>query len=200
MGRPMKFDRSEAVETAMKTFRKKGYKATSVSDLAAAMSITRSSFYNSFKSRRLLFEEALTLYLADEPDRKLKEPIPAGGASDAVRTFFKNICNNFDAAREHCGCMIMNSLVTADENEPAPESVQQFIDDKRSKFKVAIEQAVYDKTIQAVEDVDMLVETMIAFMIGLNMIARSNSPAGHLWTIARTYLDSIGFTESPEKR
>lgn len=199
MGRPTKFDRSEAVATAMDIFRKKGYWATSVSDLAAAMSMTRSSFYNSFKSRDRLFEETLTLYCADQPDKKLKEPMPFGSANEAVRVFFKNACTNLDTAPEHCGCLIMNSFVMADENMPPPEGVQHFMNEKRVEFRRAIAQAIADKTMPPVQDVDVMTESLMAFLIGLNIIGRSGFPEGHLWSIAQTYLDSIGLTESPVK-
>ena len=70
-GRPAHFTRAEAIDAAMNLFWRQGYTATSTSDLADAMSIQRSSFYNSFGDRASVLREALAHYSAQAPDAPL---------------------------------------------------------------------------------------------------------------------------------
>ena len=58
-GRPKNFDRSVALQQAMKLFWERGYEGASFDNLTAAMGISASSFYNSFGSKERLYQEAI---------------------------------------------------------------------------------------------------------------------------------------------
>src|SRR5687767_835312 len=61
-GRPRAFDREEALAQAMRLFWRKGFEATSISDLTAAMGIGSPSLYAAFGSKEALYVEALHHY------------------------------------------------------------------------------------------------------------------------------------------
>ena len=63
-GRPKNFDRSVALQQAMKLFWERGYEGASFDDLIDAMGISASSFYNSFASKERLYQEATAAYIA----------------------------------------------------------------------------------------------------------------------------------------
>jgi TetR/AcrR family transcriptional regulator, transcriptional repressor for nem operon len=65
MARQKEFDRDKAVESALATFRKKGFGATTTDDLRLAMGIGRQSFYDTFKGKREIYLEALRKYNSD---------------------------------------------------------------------------------------------------------------------------------------
>ncbi|MCG7587629.1 TetR/AcrR family transcriptional regulator, partial [Photobacterium sp. OFAV2-7] len=69
MGRPKSFNRDEAVEKVMQLIWRHGYEHCSVKFLSEQLGITRSSFYNSFKSRKNVFLEAMSLYASLAPDQ-----------------------------------------------------------------------------------------------------------------------------------
>ncbi len=56
------FDIDEATDKAIEVFWKKGYEATSMSDLTQAMQINKGSLYNAFGSKKALFDRALARY------------------------------------------------------------------------------------------------------------------------------------------
>ena len=62
-GRPSTFDRTEALNQAMKLFWEQGYEGTSFDQLIQAMGISPSSFYNSFGSKEQLYKEATDAYM-----------------------------------------------------------------------------------------------------------------------------------------
>jgi TetR/AcrR family transcriptional regulator, transcriptional repressor for nem operon len=65
MARQKEFDRDKAVESALATFRKNGFGATTTDDLRLAMGIGRESFYDTFKGKREIYLEALRKYNSD---------------------------------------------------------------------------------------------------------------------------------------
>ena len=64
-GRPLGFDRHEALRRAMCLFWERGYEGASFDELAAAMGISPSSFQNSFGTKQQLYVEAVDLYLQE---------------------------------------------------------------------------------------------------------------------------------------
>ncbi|MGP3969578.1 TetR/AcrR family transcriptional regulator [Streptomyces sp. 6N223] len=62
-GRPRSFDRSAALERAVRLFWEHGYDATSISDLTRAMGIGAPSLYAAFGDKKTLFEEAVESYV-----------------------------------------------------------------------------------------------------------------------------------------
>jgi len=62
MPRPKEFNPDDALDHAMHVFWHKGYEATSMEDLLAAMHLNRGSLYDTFGDKRQLFLKALDRY------------------------------------------------------------------------------------------------------------------------------------------
>ncbi|BDU74325.1 TetR/AcrR family transcriptional regulator [Mesoterricola silvestris] len=63
MARTKAFDRDEALQGALDTFRVKGFEATSIQELVAGMGINRQSIYDTFGDKEALYHAALERYL-----------------------------------------------------------------------------------------------------------------------------------------
>ncbi|WP_417827335.1 TetR/AcrR family transcriptional regulator [Thalassospira sp.] len=64
MARPSSFDREDALANARNLFWRKGFHATSLKDIEAALSLKPGSIYAAFGSKKDLFAEALKFYSA----------------------------------------------------------------------------------------------------------------------------------------
>ena len=62
MGRLKNYVREDVIDNALETFWRKGYSATSLSDLADATGLNRKSLYNEFGSKEGLFDVVLARY------------------------------------------------------------------------------------------------------------------------------------------
>lgn len=155
------------------------------------MSITRSSFYNSFGSREALFEEALALY---QRDNIFFEDDETGSAGDTICDFFKAICKRLAHHSEGNGCLIMNCYVQATPEKPAPVGVQAAVDDRHSGFMGLLEKAVEEGRLPADSNCAEIADSLLTFLIGLNMVGRRVHDESALWGLTEPFLKGLGLT------
>ena len=111
MARPIAFDEAIALDAAIECFWHRGYRASSVRDLAAAMGICGTSLYNSFGSKRSLFIRALERYLDRSVRarmRRLRGCIPP---KQAIHAFFEEVIERSLQDRARRGCLLINSAL-----------------------------------------------------------------------------------------
>lgn len=108
MGRPPQFDRVVARDRALMLFWRKGYQATSLADLLAAMEISRSSFYGAFGDKRALFVECLDLF-AERTLGFLASAPTAPRPLEVLRRFFELGLDRAGVADLRWGCLLVNT-------------------------------------------------------------------------------------------
>ena len=119
MGRPRQFVPAEALRDALEVFWEKGYEATSLDDLTAAMHLSRSSFYACFGSKHAVMMAAVELY-ADDLFARLETMASSMPAVEAVHAVLAAIAE-VDAGRR--GCFFVNSVT---ELAPHDEALAAF--------------------------------------------------------------------------
>jgi TetR/AcrR family transcriptional repressor of nem operon len=110
MARPPEFDRGKALNEALALFWRKGYQATSLSDLLAAMAIGRSSFYAAFTDKRTLYVECMDLFAARMMERLERAP-DGKPPIDVLRDFLERNVVGARGVRPDWGCMLVNSVI-----------------------------------------------------------------------------------------
>lgn len=121
MGRPRSFDPDEALERAMQLFWAKGYEATTIADLEAAMGINRFSLYHTFGDKRRLYLAALDRYCGGFGSRLFDDLEHGEEGLEAIRGVFRFFETR---AREHRGdaargCFVVNCAVELSDDDPA---------------------------------------------------------------------------------
>ena len=94
----------------MDLFWVRGYTAVTVSDLADAMDLRRSSFYNSFGTRESVFLEALRQYGAQSPDVVLDRLAPEAPVVPALVELLRTVCRRRSRDPHARGCLVCNSV------------------------------------------------------------------------------------------
>ncbi|MGW4769048.1 TetR/AcrR family transcriptional regulator [Nocardia sp. NPDC004278] len=118
-GRPRSFDRDAALEKALRLFWARGYEATSIGDLTAAMGIGAPSLYAAFGDKATLFNEVVqvfgTRYGGFIPRALAEEPT----AEAAVRRMLREAATEY--TRPDCphGCLVMSAGLNTTSTEIA---------------------------------------------------------------------------------
>ncbi|GAA1597986.1 MULTISPECIES: TetR/AcrR family transcriptional regulator [Kribbella] len=117
MARPRTFDEDRALDAAMRVFWTSGYEATSTQDLCTATGLGRSSIYNTFISKRDLFDRALRRYVEDFSTAQLEvirdESLPI---RERVRRILWTAVE--PEPEDPAGCFVINTIVELGPREP----------------------------------------------------------------------------------
>jgi len=192
MGRPSKFDREEAIETAMQAVWSDGYEQASVKALAELLGITRSSFYNAFGSREALFAEIVKRYAALSPDAPLHGDI-SGPVLPLLQAVFRNICRARAADPEGRGCIIVNTLteICPSPEEPGP-MLERLVMSSTRRIEALLTTAKARGELRSSADPHALALAMQNLMIGLNVLCKVVRDEDELWLLTKTTMKGLG--------
>jgi AcrR family transcriptional regulator len=113
MPRPKSFAPTDAVRAARDQFWRRGYEATSLSDLESVTRLNRSSLYQAFGTKRQLFALAMESYLAEVAWPRLAPVEQPGAGPASVAGYFTALAAALSAAPPEIaqrGCLIVNTI------------------------------------------------------------------------------------------
>src|SRR3954471_6112542 len=175
MPRPRAFDEDRAVDAAMHVFWTSGYEATSTQVLCEATGLGRSSIYNTFSSKRDLFDRALRRYVDQFTAAQLEV------IEDAAVPIRERVRRILWAAVEPepddpAGCFVINTIV---ELGPKDAEVIDLLDRDHEAKLIALTTAI--RAAQATGEVDPqqdatgLANYVFTVLGGLRVAARRNA-------------------------
>lgn len=109
MARTKEFDPDAALHSALQLFWRRGYEATSMSDLVDHLGIGRASIYATFGNKHDLYLKALDRYSQEQDPRIVRELSQPGPALDAVRALVRRFAGEAGAERRDRGCFVTNT-------------------------------------------------------------------------------------------
>jgi TetR/AcrR family transcriptional repressor of nem operon len=172
-GRPRAFEPEVALDSAMRRFWSQGFEATSLDDLEAATGLSRSSLYNTFGTKRELFEHALRRYL-DTLEANLLDPLENGteGLVD-IELFIDRLGSQLDDPRFVAGCLLTNSLAEfGGRDASVVRHGNAYLERAGQAIHSALTRAAARGEIEAA-DVGSRSEVLVGLVLGINLIARS---------------------------
>jgi AcrR family transcriptional regulator len=183
-GRPRAFDREKALAAAMHLFWRKGYSATSISDLTAAMGIGSPSLYAAFGSKEALYAEALGHYGRMHEATAWGRFFGAQTAHEAIEAFLRDTAAGLIEAAN--GCMVTLSAVGAEGNEELGALVASARNVTLTRIKERIEQAKAAGEIDQLVDTHSLARFVQTVQNGLSLIARDGAGLDDLTAVIDT--------------
>lgn len=130
MGRPLEFSRCDAVTKAREVFHRKGYEATSIDDLTAALGISRASLYNTFGDKHGLLIETIQAAHQQADEARYDWCEKKCAPKKLLRGYFEQL-----ASGENLGCYMLTLGAELSTSDPdVQERVQVALDASRKMF------------------------------------------------------------------
>ena len=112
-GRPRQYEEDQALEAASQVFWTKGFHATSLDDLAAAMEMNRPSIYNAFGNKEAVYRRALRQFGKGMEAAFERTMLAEDDIHAALTSFYRAALAAYTAGDPGKGCLVMSTAVTA---------------------------------------------------------------------------------------
>lgn len=188
-GRPLSFDRAEALRAAMLTFWRHGYETSSIVDLTTGMGITAPSLYTAFGDKKRLFLEAVALYAGDPAG--LADGIEqAPSAYDAASAMLATVADAFTGDDTPRGCLLASATASG---SAASADVQRVVGDVRRRIAALlaarIERDITAGLLPPDTDAAACAALVVAVIQGMSVLARDGASRAMLRSIAAMALN-----------
>ncbi|KAA0024815.1 TetR/AcrR family transcriptional regulator [Antrihabitans cavernicola] len=173
MARPREFTTDDVVAKAMDCFWNGSYAGTSTEDLCRSTGLSRSSLYNTFKSKNEIYRQALQRYGVAKDVERQAYLTRTGTGRELLRALLDDvIVGQFDVENQR-SCMVVNAAVEVGRSDAeiaglARHSLAEFHD----LLVVLIDRGRLDGTIADGPSSDELADVVHATLNGLQVAAR----------------------------
>ena len=172
----------------MRLFWRKGYAATSISDLTAAMGIGSPSLYAAFGSKEALYAEALRYY-GEQYEASVWANFAAARTAragvEALLLGTATALTSTDGREEPRGCMVTLSAAGSEGQENLGELVRAARARGLDRVVARLERAVAEGELDASVDVLSLARFVLTVQGGMSLQARDGARRDDLEAVAR---------------
>jgi AcrR family transcriptional regulator len=141
-GRPRKFDEDVALQAAGDVFWTKGFSATSLDDLSAAMGMNRPSIYRAFGDKEAIYRKALMQFRQGMEAAFAGTMLAEDDIRKALASFYQAALAVYTSGEQPRGCLVMSTAVAAATCHPEIQAdLLAVIRDLDQKMAKRLEQA-----------------------------------------------------------
>jgi AcrR family transcriptional regulator len=185
IGRPREFDRDAALEAAMLLFWRKGFAATSMTDLCDAMGVRSPSLYAAFGSKEALYLEAAEYYVRTQGPRLWDQLVEGATARASIENLLMAGAGNLPRSRvTPAGCMAMLGAVGDEWPATIVRAVKKVRLEMLSKLRSRLEVAMAQDELPASTDVDGLSRFYLSVLLGMAIQAQDGAAQSELRAVA----------------
>ncbi|MEV5651529.1 TetR/AcrR family transcriptional regulator [Nocardia sp. NPDC052254] len=178
MGRPRNFDTDAVVDRAMDAFWTHGYANTSPAQLAEATGIGKGSLYNTFGSKRELFERALDRY--DRMGAQLAGEFMArpGTTRECIGAFLSFLVDSDVSQPVRRGCLAVNTISEfSGTDTEITRAIRTMQEHTTATMAARIDQGRRDGDVAPDTDPRTAAEFLMNTIAGLRVMAKTNESA-----------------------
>jgi AcrR family transcriptional regulator len=167
LGRPRSFDRTQALDAAMRVFWRHGYEGASLTELTAAMGINRPSLYAAFGDKATLFREAVARY-GTGPGRYVRRALGQPTARLVAETLLRGAVAAATDESTPNGCLwVQGALVAGVEADAIRLEMSRLRDGGTTQIEERLERARRDGDLALETDVPALTLFLVSVMNGI---------------------------------
>jgi len=191
MARHKEFNRDKALDSALATFRKNGFGATTTDDLRLAMGIGRQSFYDTFKGKKEIYLESLRKYNSDRVLGYFEIFRKAGSPLKALEGMLTSI--SVESSKDRAlSCLGISSICEFGFSDAEVSSINVTA---ASSLKSALEKLILEakskKEIRSSLDSKAAARYLLSVMTGIRVSARAGASPEDLRSIATMAIDGL---------
>lgn len=177
-GRPIEFDPEQALDAAMRLFWRKGYEATSLQDLLEVMDISKSSFYQAFKSKHALFQRCIERY-REELSQQMRRELAATRSGRAfISAKLHGIAEETCGPDARIGCLMMNTASEFAQRDPMiAKLINHGVLTFTNIFEEAVKKGQAHNDIPKDKDARALASYLVTNMGGLRNMVKAGADA-----------------------
>jgi len=196
MSRCREFDIDQVLDRALDAFWLKGYAATSMTDLLAAMALSKSSFYECFGSKREVLLAALRRYSARELAEARRHFGGAESTAPVAPLLAAWVGHGVAPAKhrpgERCGCLIVNIAVELAPHDAEIEAgVRRHLDELTAFLAETVARGQADGSLSPAFDPARTADALLGLVAGLQVLAKGGFASARLAALADTQLDCL---------
>jgi AcrR family transcriptional regulator len=174
-GRPREFDREQALEAAMEVFWRRGFDATSISDLTEAMGVNPPSLYAAFGDKEKLYLEAVEYYRVQRGEHIRQVMAAEPTARGAIERALREAAGEFSRRDSPAGCLLTMSTSCAGVSVGVAQTLAKKRAMGRERMRERIQRGIEEGDVPASADPQALAEFIMTVFAGMAMHARDGA-------------------------
>jgi TetR/AcrR family transcriptional repressor of nem operon len=176
-GRPREFDMDTALDRALRVFRERGYHATSIGDLTAAMRLTTGSVYKAFRDKHAVFMAAFERYIALRQEQTRSAAARGKNGRERLRNVLLSYVEHSQGSEGRRGCLVVGSAVELSAVDPVVGArVNAQLKANESFLAGLIREGQADGSIPGHVDADDTARLMICITQGMRVVGKARLP------------------------
>lgn len=180
------------LERAMRVFWRRGYQATTLAELLEAMELSKSSFYETFGTKRDLLLTAMRRYAGSGMSGLIAPLLEPDASRPAIEKTFAKMVRHARSAEGRRGCLVNNTLGEVAPNDPVVFAATREVLEHLESILVAVVTRGQEKgEITRKEDARALARYLANSIGGLNLVAKARPDRRTLDDIVRVTLRAL---------
>lgn len=192
-GRPREFDVNDALDGAVRVFRERGYHATSVSDLGAAMNLTPGSIYKAFADKRAVYIATLDRYSAQRRQCMMLVLDALDNGREKIHAMLRFYADAAHGEEGRMGCLVVGGMVEMSTFDPELAAhVSGALQRTEDLLRALLADGVADGSIPASLDQDGATLALLSVLEGLRVVGKSGRNQAQMLAAADAAVRLLG--------